>query len=540
MLLVLVLLAVPLSGAARGETIFAVTNASPPVLESFDSATPGTVTVIGAVSGLQASERLRGIDFRPATGLLYGVGDTSRLYRIDDASAAATQVGAGPFSPALSDSSASIGVAFDPVSDRLRVVLGGPNGSAPQNLRIDPDTGAAATQTTLAFGTGQPPLGDDSGFNLHAAAYTNGYPGATSTTLFDFDYHVDRILRQGDPGGSPLSAASGQLFVVGYSGISTASTKSMGMTISPAGIAYGGFTADPGPAAHFYAIDLSTGAFTPVGDIGSGTPNISGIAHAPVRNVFQFSQPSFSVSESAGSGTVTVTRSNRFGPASVDFATSDGSALATQDYTATAGTLSFADGETSKTFTVPVNDQPQLGGTKTVTLALINPLGGPASLGTPAQATLTIVYDDIKPLPALAISDIVDFKIAPSVIVAAPTGPTVVVAKAQKKRKTGAIVSYTASQPATTTFTVQRPAAGRRQAGKCTKPSKSNHKRKRCTRYLSLGSFTHADIAGADRFRFTARLHGHKLKPGKYRLQAIPRNAAGTGPRTYTPFRVKK
>jgi hypothetical protein len=132
----------------------------------------------------------------------------------------------------------------------------------------------------------------------------------------------------------------------------------------------------------------------------------------------------------------------------------------------------------------------------------------------------------------------------PSIIVAAPAGPAVVVAQAvsaaPKKRSTGAIVSYTDSQPATTTFTVQRPATGRRAGRRCAKPNKNNRGHRRCTRYLYVGRFTHVDAAGANRFRFTGHLPGGTLRPGKYRLQAIPRNLAGAGPAAIKEFRVRK
>ena len=56
----------------------------------FDSSTPGTATTVGAITGLQGGENMLGIDFRPATGQLYALGSTSRLYVINKMTGAAT------------------------------------------------------------------------------------------------------------------------------------------------------------------------------------------------------------------------------------------------------------------------------------------------------------------------------------------------------------------------------------------------------------------------------------------------------------------
>jgi hypothetical protein len=83
----------------------------------------------------------------------------------------------------------------------------------------------------------------------------------------------------------------------------------------------------------------------------------------------------------------------------VDYATSDGTALAGQDYAATGGTLSFAAGETTKTFSVPVTNDALNEDNETVNLKLSNPTGG-ISLGTQSAATLTIIDDDPPPVVA--------------------------------------------------------------------------------------------------------------------------------------------
>lgn len=94
----------------------------------------------------------------------------------------------------------------------------------------------------------------------------------------------------------------------------------------------------------------------------------------------------------------------------------------------------------------------------------------------------------------------------------------------------GTTVSYGDSQTATTTFGVLRRAQGVRSGHACTAPPR-HRKRGRhyvsCARYVAVGSFSHADIAGVNRLRFSGRVDGHRLTPGAYRLTATPRNAAG-------------
>jgi hypothetical protein len=88
-------------------------------LVTFDSATPGTVSSSIAITGLQANETILGIDFRPATQSLYGLGSSSRLYDLNLTTGAATQVGsAGAFT--LSGN--AFGFDFNPTVDRIRVV----------------------------------------------------------------------------------------------------------------------------------------------------------------------------------------------------------------------------------------------------------------------------------------------------------------------------------------------------------------------------------------------------------------------------------
>ena len=79
----------------------------------------------------------------------------------------------------------------------------------------------------------------------------------------------------------------------------------------------------------------------------------------------------------------------------VDYATSDGTALAGNNYTATSGTLTFGEGVTSQTITVPLINQTNYT-TLTFTATLSNPTGD-AILATPTACTVSVV-DDATPL----------------------------------------------------------------------------------------------------------------------------------------------
>lgn len=107
-----------------------------------------------------------------------------------------------------------------------------------------------------------------------------------------------------------------------------------------------------------------------------------------------FTTGSQSVGESDGSATITVSRSgNSDGAVSVNYAVSAGSATAGDDYTLTAGTLSWADGDSSdKSFTVDITDDGIHEPSETISLTLSSATDG-AVLAT-STTTLTIIDDD--------------------------------------------------------------------------------------------------------------------------------------------------
>ncbi|WP_133272709.1 DUF4394 domain-containing protein [Hymenobacter radiodurans] len=70
-------------------------------LDAYSTKDAATRTSSVAITGLQSGETILAIDFRPATGQLYGVSSASRLYVINQNTGTARAIGSGAFTPAL-------------------------------------------------------------------------------------------------------------------------------------------------------------------------------------------------------------------------------------------------------------------------------------------------------------------------------------------------------------------------------------------------------------------------------------------------------
>lgn len=137
---------------------------------------------------------------------------------------------------------------------------------------------------------------------------------------------------------------------------------------------------------------FGTGGVRPAGPVWSAD---SPFAATPNPGVLRFSLASVTVDESAGSAVLNVTRSGgSSGRVTVDFTTENGSALAGSDYGATAGMLSWENGETgSKSITIPIIDDSVAEEPETFTVRLSNVTNG-ATIQAPNPATVTIMSDD--------------------------------------------------------------------------------------------------------------------------------------------------
>ena len=115
----------------------------------------------------------------------------------------------------------------------------------------------------------------------------------------------------------------------------------------------------------------------------------------PCGPVFAFTSAFFEVSEFEPSATITVTRDSACDPSTVNYATSPGSADP-GDFTPTSGTLTFAEGEHTKTFEIPINNDTTNEADETVLIDLTSPCWN-RPLGSSAEAELTISDDDFGP-----------------------------------------------------------------------------------------------------------------------------------------------
>lgn len=245
----------------QAEQVYGITEAQ--FLVSWDSSTPGALMSGMPVTGLQTNESILGIDFRPATGELYALGSSSRLYTLSTSTGMASMVGAGPFSPPINGS--SFGFDFNPVIDRIRLVS-----DVNKNFVLNPNDGTATEVTDVFFPGGDPNSGSDP--NIVHSAYTNSVANAASTQLYGVDAGLDLLVTQAN--------SAGTLGTVGPIGADVTSTG--GFDISGVtGVAYMAIEDATTSRTTFWTVDLMTGLGSAVGEVGGGAI-ITAIAVSPV------------------------------------------------------------------------------------------------------------------------------------------------------------------------------------------------------------------------------------------------------------------
>jgi hypothetical protein len=244
---------------------------------SFNRGAPGKPCTNSAITGLGSAEVVLGADLRPADGALYAVTDLGKIFTVNLTNGAATSK--STLSADGSDTSApytaaaltgtELGVGFNPVADRLRVIT-----KAGINLRINVDTGATTTDEVLNPGTPA----------VTGVAYTNSVTGATTTTLFAIDSGSDSLVRIGaDPALTVACAVAndpnpncGDVTSIGTLGVGDV-TDWNGFDIAPATPTVGFAALSIGAAtqATLYTINLTTGAATLPTGVANGTIGVT-------------------------------------------------------------------------------------------------------------------------------------------------------------------------------------------------------------------------------------------------------------------------
>ena len=414
--------------ATAGSTVFALAvapglGAQPQRLISFDVSAPGSLQGDVRISGLPPGEVLKGIDFRPATGELFALGGTSRLYVIDPFTGVATAT-AAPFTPVV-DATSFFGFDFNPVPDRIRAIAG----TNDQNLRLNPNTGAVATaDPNVAYATGDPSVGQLP--NIVAEAYSNNVAGVTSTTNFAIDARPDgpaRLVLVGTRdfpnsppgGGTAVSPNTGQLFTVGNlrtaAGEMLRSNNFIGFDIFETS-ATGFVSLTPenpfNSTSTLYTVDLSNGVVTAVGPVGGNVrvDSLTVAVRSMTRATVQLSAASYTVAEGAGSLTITIERvattpPDTTQPITLEFQTDDmgegircdvinGLATPRCDYSTASRRITFASGETSQTVTIFIVDDGFAEGSETFTVSLRDVSTGSQIGSTGGRATVTITDNE--------------------------------------------------------------------------------------------------------------------------------------------------
>jgi hypothetical protein len=214
-------------------------------LISFNARHPERLRTFRDITGLPTGVSLRGIDFRPLTGDLYGVGSDSIVYRVNPRTGIAVSEGPA-FMPALNGK--SFGVDFNPTVDKIRVVS-----DAGQNLRLNVDEGTVLSMDA-AINPGMP--------QVVGSAYTNSSFSATkpaATTLYAVDAASDTLFVQNPPNNGTLTMGQPLGIDVGQNvGFDIAGSDNLGLLTN----------ATPRRGTKLYSVDVQTGRTKSLGRIG--------------------------------------------------------------------------------------------------------------------------------------------------------------------------------------------------------------------------------------------------------------------------------
>lgn len=235
--------------ASAQQTVYAIGNGGSSLVR-FQSDNPANVEVVGNFSG--DASFLDALDFRPATGQLYGYLDSEdSFYTVDLSTGALTRSSVGA---SATTNTFVLGLDFNPTIDRARIIT-----ESGQNIVFNPNAGTAAAFTSVFYATGD--VNENVGPLLVDNAYTNNFAGATTSQQYAIDHGLNALVT--------LANNSGVLQTVGPLGVNTDIYTGFDIFTGPGGVntAYAILT-PLGGAPSFYTIDLATGQASLVGAVG--------------------------------------------------------------------------------------------------------------------------------------------------------------------------------------------------------------------------------------------------------------------------------
>jgi hypothetical protein len=279
------------------------------------------------------SVTITGTNFTGATNVSFGT--TAASFSVTDSSHIVATEPAGIASPTPVDVTVVTGSGTSPTNTSDQFYYNAPTGSV---AVTSSDTGIATSRTVIG------------NFNAENGTY------AISSVHFYIDSDKSGTLTAGDT-DLGLGTANGSGFVVNF-------------VPSQYNVGFGTQTLIA------VATSTSTAQLTKLQTFTVASPQ------------FQFNPTNYITNASAGTVTLTVTRTfDTTEAAQVSYNTSDGSAIAGTDYNAASGTLLFpadpgATGNTdSQTITIPIRPTANPAGSSKFTITLSNPIGSNTSQG---------------------------------------------------------------------------------------------------------------------------------------------------------------
>lgn len=202
---------------------------------------------------------LRGIDVRPANGMLYALGSDNQLYTLNMTNGAASKVAS--LNKQLPGSGQAV-VDFNPVADKLRLLAA--DGTS---FRVNVETGEVVVDGSVAYAAEGPYAGKS--VQVVAGAYSNAYAGTQATALYNVDLASSSLMQQNPPNDG-IQQVVGKI---------ADGLKAAALDIQSDG--KGGNTAYLLTGTTLHTLDLATGKPTTLGEVAGLPGTVIDIAVLP-------------------------------------------------------------------------------------------------------------------------------------------------------------------------------------------------------------------------------------------------------------------